>query len=374
MDSSSYSPSRAVPMPADIDLEDRLVGSLTARQLVILGAAGVGLWLLQRTLGAWSLLAFAVLAIPLAAAAVAVALGRRDGVSLDRYLWALGRHLTGTRPHPTPDRDRPETLSTPAAAFTAAAEAGGRGGWWARPRQPLGRGVLAAREVAPAPYGGVVDLGRGGLGMLAVASTVSWGLRNGGEQDAMVAGLARWLHALSAPTQILVRAMPLDLSGNITTLQAAAAGGLGHPALDQAAADYAAYLAELAATRDLLCRQVVLVFREPNPPGTAPTSEQAQARRDRAALTRLARRLAEASDLLAPAGITVTPLDADQAALILHTTTNPYPDHTPAPGQPDPAGPEPDQPPAGPDTVRTVRIGGHSWFPMPDGPAGRWTP
>ncbi|HZD68335.1 MAG TPA: PrgI family protein, partial [Actinomycetes bacterium] len=72
---------------ANVDREDRLVAGLTARQLAILTVAAVAAWLgvaaarlvvpLLVALG----LGWAVLAVGLA-----LALGRRDGLSLDRLL------------------------------------------------------------------------------------------------------------------------------------------------------------------------------------------------------------------------------------------------------------------------------------------------
>src|SRR5690606_31272512 len=67
----------------------------------------------------------------------------------------------------------------------------------------------------------------------------------------------------AAPTQILVRAESVHLDPLVAALQHAAPT-LPHPALENAALDHAAYLSELAQTRDLLYRQVLLVLREPS--------------------------------------------------------------------------------------------------------------
>jgi hypothetical protein len=197
--------------------------------------------------------------------------------------------------------------------------------------------VLPVREVAQAGTVGVVDLGAQGLAALAVVCTVSWTLRSSIEQDCLVATFGRWLHSLSAPAHVLIRAMPLDLSGHITRLDQTA-GQLGDSALAEAAADHAGFLAQLADEHDLLRHQVILVFREPSPP-TPAASPAAQARRDRAALTRLSRRLTDAATLLAPAGLTVTALDAEQAATVLTAACRPqltglpqltgHPEHNP---------------------------------------------
>nr|MDT0666600.1 hypothetical protein [Micromonospora sp. DSM 115978] len=93
----------------------------------------------------------------------------------------------------------------------------------------------------------------------------------------------------------------------------------------------------------LLPRQVLLELREPlvtagpvdglggASPLAAMSGRRAAARdarrageaTRRAAHTRLARRLAEATDLLAPAGIVVTPLDAGTATSVLAAACNP---------------------------------------------------
>ncbi|MFD1052298.1 PrgI family protein, partial [Kibdelosporangium lantanae] len=116
---------------------------------------------------------------------------------------------------------------------------------------------------------GVIDLDSDGLAVVAVASTVNFQLRTPNEQESLVATFGRYLHSLTAPIQVLVRTERLDLSGQIIELRERA-GGLPHPALESAALEHAAYLAQLAQQTDLLRRQVLLVLREPLGP-TAPT-------------------------------------------------------------------------------------------------------
>jgi hypothetical protein len=214
---------------------------------------------------------------------------------------------------------------------------------------------LPAREVAQAGEFGVVDLGADGLAALAVVSTVSWSLRSSAEQDALVATFGRWLHAVSDPVHILVRAIPLDLSGHIAAIEddAAHLTQLGHRALADAATDHADYLHWVGQEHQLLRRQILLSFREPNPP-TPAGSDAAQARRDRAALNRLARRLGDAITLLAPAGLTVTPLCAEQAATVLHSACHPHLT-TPAPNSPD-TGAAP--------TAHPRARGDQGWYPL----------
>jgi hypothetical protein len=335
-----------VRIPANIDLEDRIVGRFTARQAVILGVAAVGLYALWRlTRDVLPVPVFLVGAIPVAAAAYVVAVGRRDGVSLDRWALAAVAHYAQTRARPTPERDVPGWLTTDAHPLPA------ERGVARQPRTPV---QLPPRHVTPAGAGvaggrsdgvGVIDLGRDGLVVCAVATpTGTFALRSPAEQEALVASFAAWLHSLSAPVQILIRAVPLDLSEAIGRLHAAAPW-LDHPALSAAAMDHAGYLATLAEQHDLLRHQVIIVLREPTP---APPSDPATrgsrrwpARRGRreptvdrqatapggsragAAELRLGRRLAEAVELLAPAGIVVTPLDPPRAAAVLAAACHP---------------------------------------------------
>ena len=122
--------------------------------------------------------------------------------------------------------------------------------------------------------------------------------------------------------QVLVRAERLDLSGQIAELREQA-GGLPHPALEQAAREHADYLDQLGRATDLLRRQVLLVLREPlhstgptdglggASPLAALTARRKAAKQSgpvddatrRAAEARLVRRLGEAVDLLSPSGI-----------------------------------------------------------------------
>ncbi|SDJ00927.1 PrgI family protein [Actinokineospora alba] len=345
-----------VRIPADVDMADRVLGPLTARQLAILATTGLVLY------AAWTATravvpvpVFLALAVPVGAAAAILALGHRDGVSMDRLLIAAIRQRVAPRHRvaaPEGVRPAPDWLTT--AASTAASGTGtaprrrGRRGTSAAPgREQISPSALRlpARAVTDT---GVVDLGPDGLAVVAVASTVNFALRTAQEQEGLVASFGRYLHSLTAPVQVLVRAQRLDLTGQISELRARA-GGLPHPALEAAALEHADYLAQLSEQTDLLCRQVLLVLREPldsavaagdglGGPGPvavlsslargrhrraeAATSAASAAAR-RAAESRLVRRLGEAIELLGPAGIVVTPLDAGQATAVLASACNP---------------------------------------------------
>jgi hypothetical protein len=151
----------------------------------------------------------------------------------------------------------------------------------------------------------------------------------------VVGAFARYLHSLSAPIQIVVRTARLDLSEPIAELRRHAPE-LPHPALEDAALDHADFLARLAEHTQLLRRQILLVVREPlrsAPSGPArrarlfgPRSAAEIGADDavrRAATARLVRRVAEATELLSAAGITVTSLDAGQATAVLASACDP---------------------------------------------------
>ncbi|SEP54523.1 MULTISPECIES: PrgI family protein [Amycolatopsis] len=324
-----------VRIPSDVDREDRILANLTARQLTILAITGIVLY------GAWTLTrevvplpVFLILAVPIGTAAAVLVLGRRDGMSLDRLLLAAIRQRLQPRHQvaaPEGVRTAPDWLTS---HITTSDPTGTADGWQVSPAALR----LPAEGVTDA---GVIDLGTDGVAMVAVASTVNFALRTPGEQEALVASFGRYLHSISAPVQILIRAERLDLSRQIRDLHQAAPG-LPHPRLEAAAREHATYLDQLRRSTDLLRRQVLIVLREPVRPagptdglGGASPLAVLRARRGRtragqvtdaarrSAETRLVRRLGEAVELLAPAGITVTPLDAGQATAVLATACNP---------------------------------------------------
>ncbi|MFC6091609.1 PrgI family protein [Saccharothrix lopnurensis] len=332
-----------VRIPADVDMHDRVLGPLTARQLAILAAAGAVLyliWAATRTLVPVPV--FAAVAVPVGAASALLALGRRDGVPMDRLLVAAIRQRLAPRLRvAAPEGVRPvPAWLTPNAEHTEGGDQddGGRSARSGRVSPSALR--LPAEAVTET---GVVDLGSDGLAVVAVAGTVNFALRTPNEQEALVASFGRYLHSLTAPVQVLVRTERLDLSARITELRERA-GGLPHPALEAAAVEHADYLDRLGRQSELLRRQVLLVLREPL--GTAaPTdglggpgplavlatmtgrhrkqTRQIDAGARRAGESRLVRRLGEAVELLSPAGIVITPLDAGQATAVLATACNP---------------------------------------------------
>jgi hypothetical protein len=343
--------SYAVRIPADVDLHDRVLGPLTARQLAILAVTGLVLY------AAWAatravvpIPVFLALAIPVGAGGAVLAVGQRDGISMDRMLLAAIRQRVAPRHRVSaPEGVRPAPAWLTGQTTATSTGRGGRHGK-SKPAAPAREEISPSALRLPAQAitdTGVVDLGPDGLAVVAVASTVNFALRTPSEQEALVASFGRYLHSLTAPVQVLVRTERLDLSGQISELLARA-GGLPHPALEAAAVEHADYLAQLGEQTDLLRRQVLLVLREPMGATAAPTdgldgpspltvlTALVRGRRRtntgtggvsagmrRAAESRLVRRLGEAIELLAPAGIVVTPLDAGQATAVLASACNP---------------------------------------------------
>jgi hypothetical protein len=282
--------SSGVRIPADIDRPDRILAGLTARQLAILAASGAAAWALATAAAVVVPLPVAVaLAAPPALVGVALALGWRDGLPLDRLALAALRHRCAPR-RLVP---APQGVTAPPAW----AAAGGP------PPAPLAGPIHDLRD------DGVVDLGADGQALLCRASAVNFRLRSQPEQQALIAAFARLLHAVTAPLTVVVRTDRVDLAAIVAALRAAAPG-LPHPALEQAAGEHADFLADLAARRDVLSRERLLVLRQP-----AGTPDPAAA---------LARRAEQAATLLAPAGVTLTPLDPDAAAQVLARAADPH--------------------------------------------------
>jgi len=326
-------------IPADVERSDRLVAGLTARQLGLLTATAVLLYLAWTTTRAVvSPPVFVAVAIPVGTATAVLALTSRHGLSGDQLLLAAVRH----RLRPRHFLAAPEGLH-PAPRWLTAHTRKQRTS--VVPQPLTDRAVRLPAAVTPAGAGqvGVVDLGADGLAVIAAAGTVNLALHTSAEQDSLVAQLGSWLHSLTQPVQILLRSTRLDVTGHITRLRGDAA--TMSPDLAAAARDHADHLAQLAEQEQLLRRQVLLVWREPLDLATVPVTglsgpsavamtgwllggrrraqRELSAAARRAAQARLLRRLSEAADMLAPLGITVTALDHTQAATVLAAATHP---------------------------------------------------
>lgn len=206
-------------IPADIDTPDKIAYHLTARQLAVLAVAAVcGYGLFTALSRALPIPVAAGVLIPPAGAALALALGRRDGLPLDGWLWAGLRYLRH------PKRSRPQ----PAIAIDD---------------------------------DGVLDTGAHRLALVA-STTVNIGLRSRDEQTALIAGFGRWLNSLSAPVQIVVSTRRVDLSRQAQRVSDTART-ITDPGLAALAGDYAAFLGQLAQQRDPLWRTVTIAHPGP---------------------------------------------------------------------------------------------------------------
>ena len=310
----AYDVTGPVPIPADVEMPDKVLAGLTARQAAIAAAAAAILWL------GWTaarhvmpLPAFAAAAAPVALAAFALVTVERDGLPLDRLLAAAWRQARAPRRMVT----APEGIPAPPPWAPAAG-----------PRAPLPAPLPPLwLDVSP---DGVIGLGADGAAAVAAVSTVNFALRSPAEQDALTAAYGRWLNSLTGPAQVLIRAGRADLSAAIAVLREAAPA-LPHPALEQAALEHAAWLQDLAADRDVLTRQALLVIREPGrgpgrPGGGTPGGRALQ-------------RAGEAARLLAGADLQVQVLDGGQVTVLLAACADPAGPPLPAgrlalPGQP----------------------------------------
>ncbi|MFF4602746.1 PrgI family protein [Streptomyces sp. NPDC001339] len=291
-------------IPADISRPDRLLGPFTARQTALLAAAAIVLYA-----GWWATrpfmapITYAALAAPLAGAVAALTLGHREGIGLDRFLLAALAHArTPKRRVYAPDGVPPLPSVVPARWVKAA------GPHPAAMRMPYD-------GITPE---GVLDLGSEGSAAMATCSTVNFDLRSVAEQQGLTAAFARWLNSLTGPAQLLVRSHRVDLAPLADVLQHNAAA-LPHPALEAAARAHADFLSDLAASGNLLGRQILLVAREEAAASSVMRNSGA---------VRVIQRLDEAARALAPAEITVTPLDGPHTARAVHAACNP---ETPTP-------------------------------------------
>lgn len=283
-----------VRIPADVDQEDKLLANLNARQIVIIGGTGIILYVTYlATADRIPLLVFAAAALPVVVVGVVLAIGRRDGVSLDRYLLAAVHHQR-----------------SPKFLVSAPKEVPPKPAWIAVRPGPLPAPLrLPARGLSKE---GLIDLGPDGVAAIAEVSTVSFALRTPDEQDVLVAVFGRWLNSLSGPAQILVRAERVDLTQAISELEHNARQ-LPHPALTAAAQEHAAFLANISARHDLLRRQVLLIIREPS----------AGTHGHDAAAARAMRRLDEASRVLSACGLTILLLDGPATNALLTSCFDP---------------------------------------------------
>jgi hypothetical protein len=274
-------------IPADVDTPDRILLGLTTRQAAILAAAAVPGYLAWRSLDGLVPPEVLLAALtPFGVIVTVIALGRRDGLSLDRWFTAA---LVFVR--------APRRLASAATRTSLPV--------WAPTTGSSGRTRRGQANVAPfAPLrlpargitaDGIVETGDRSLALVA-ASTVNIDLRTAAEQAAMIGGFARWLNALTGPVQIVVSAQRVDLAAHavriaeharsVTDPQQGAEDALEVlDVLTQAAARHADWLLDLAQECDPLARTVTVVHTAPGPGGGAEAARRAA--RTASALTAL---------------------------------------------------------------------------------------
>jgi hypothetical protein len=211
---------------------------------------------------------------------------------MDVWLWAALAHRRAPR-RAVPAGDAPAPLPGWAPATTGTAG----------PAAAVLR--LPATAIAD---NGVIDLGDGAAAALVAATTVNVGLRTGAEQAAAVGGYARWLNSLTGPVQIVVAAQRVDLTGHAQRI-ADAAETLPHPALADAALDYADHLDAIGEQRDPLWRTVTIACT---------------AGGDRATAGEAMRRAEHTAGALAALGAQTRVLDGGTAAAVLTAAVDPY--------------------------------------------------
>ncbi len=234
---------RRALVPADVDTPDKILYGLTVRQVAILAGTATVLWAAYHALT--PLLApivVLVAAVPVAAVAVGVAVGRRDGIGMDRWVAAALASAWA-----------PKVLvaagsTDPDAAMTATGVVGRR--------SPVPLRLPATRIAA----GGVVDLDGSGRVAVTAVSTVNFDLRTGAEQAALLEAAGHWLNSLTGPTQIVVSTRRVDLDAHAQAVEQDL-DALPHPALVDAARGYAAFVRQLAEQRDPLLRRIVVAHR-----------------------------------------------------------------------------------------------------------------
>jgi hypothetical protein len=277
-------------IPADVDTPDKIVYGLTARQLAILTVAAVAEYGIFKAAG--QLLAQPVLIalmIPVAGVAIVLALGRRDGLSMDAWL------LAGIRQVRTPQRLAPAAAGRITAAPGWAPQAPNIG--------PLSVLRLPARAIGE---GGIIDTGSQAVALVA-CTTVNINLRTGDEQAALIGGYGRWLNSLSGPVQVVISAQRVDLSSHAQRI-ADTADTIANPALAEAARDYADFLDDLAVKRDPLWRTVTVAVTAS---GERATHE-------------VARRAEQAASALSALGVQTAVLDGGRVTAVLSTAVDPY--------------------------------------------------
>jgi hypothetical protein len=238
-------------------------------------------------LARWPFVA-APLIVVVAAAGIALAFARPDGLVAEQWMVQGVRHgLTPRRRVLAPD-GLPELPQ------------------WAKSRDSITALELPLTGVNSA---GVVVLGGGVFSIICRASALNLALRAESERAALIEGFVRFLNSIDSPLSFVVRSERSDLGDHIAAIQQRA-GALPHPALEQSARDHAAFLESLAQRSDVLRREVYVVLTT-------------RAQNEDEAGVRLHARAEEARSLLRGLGIRLTALDGAGAARLVVRALDP---------------------------------------------------
>jgi hypothetical protein len=267
-----------VKVPSDIDMADRILWGLTARQLVFLGVTCICGWSLYLPLARVPYVAAPLVGM-VAAIGVGVAFARPDGLMAEHWLLEALRHLVTPRRRVLAPEGLPQVPG------------------WAKRGQPIAAMEMPLQGVSTS---GVLALGDGIFSAACRASALNLALRSEGERAALIEGLGRFLNSIDSALSFVVRSERSDVTGHIEAIEKGA-GALPHPALEAAARSYADYLSSLAARRDVLRREVYVLF-------TTRADDEDDAS------TILWARAKEAMTLLRGLGIRLTPLEGDAVA------------------------------------------------------------
>ncbi|WP_155830121.1 PrgI family mobile element protein [Glycomyces tenuis] len=254
--------SNAAWVPADLDLPDKVLFGLTARQVALLAPVALVLLALWRGLVETAPIpVLAAVTAPVAAVAFALATVRKDGASLDRLIWCA----TATPRRPIAAGQAPEEVRRTLARLTGRAKRSGSAGTAA-----VHGPVRAIRD------NGLVDLGSAGWAAGVDVGFVNFGLRSGTERAALTGAFARLLHSLDAHLQVCVSTRPVDLSRYLAGLEARRTALPAGP-LAKAAAAHQAWLAGLVGAKSLLRREITVIARCPDADGAAWAAGQVEA-------------------------------------------------------------------------------------------------
>ncbi|WP_051451484.1 PrgI family mobile element protein [Actinospica robiniae] len=283
-------PPAPVAVPADLSLEDRLIGPLTARQCAILAAAGTILWLAARVLrGHVPNHALLVGGMPIALATVGLVMARPGGIPADRLAMAAIKYVLGAR-------------RRAAAADTAELPK------TIRALAPLYRAVTGA-DGEP----GVIDLGRHGCAVMVEIIPACLQLADTAEVEARLAAIGHVLASQTGAFSLTTTTERVSLDEHADR-GARAAEDLENAKLSTLATQQAEYLRQLATQRTVWSRRVVLAVRE--------TGSDAGAK--------AAHRAKEAAVLLSTCGMPACVLGRGEATAALTAACDPERLHAPA--------------------------------------------